>query len=232
MACAGGDRGGPVHGRARHRDRQRRAAVDQGRPALRPGNLQWVISAYAILFGGALLLGGRLADIFGRRRLFMIGLAIFSGSSLLCGLSWSEGSLIALPRAPGTGRRAARARRAVDAHDDVRGGRRAKPRARYLGRGFGQRRRRRRAAGRVSDLISGLVVGVLHQRPRRHRRDRRDAVRPVREPRAARPPALRFRRRNLGDRRRDAAGVRDDAGHPGGWGECRRRCRCSEPRRP
>ena len=48
-------------------------------------NLQWVISAYAILFGGALLLGGRLADIFGRRRLFMVGLAFFSISSLLCG---------------------------------------------------------------------------------------------------------------------------------------------------
>src|SRR6478672_7604300 len=55
-------------------------------------NLQWVVSAYAILFGGALLLGGRLADIFGRRRLFVIGLAIFSGASLLCGVSWSEGS--------------------------------------------------------------------------------------------------------------------------------------------
>ena len=58
-------------------------------------NLQWVISAYAILFGGVLLLGGRLADVFGRRRVFMAGLAIFSISSLLCGVSWSEGSLIA-----------------------------------------------------------------------------------------------------------------------------------------
>ena len=43
-------------------------------------NLQWVISAYAILFGGALLLGGRLADIFGRRRLFMVGLGLFSAA--------------------------------------------------------------------------------------------------------------------------------------------------------
>ena len=66
-------------------------------------NLQWVISAYAILFGGALLLGGRLADIFGRRRLFMIGLGIFAGSSLLCGLSWSEGSLIAFRAVQGLG---------------------------------------------------------------------------------------------------------------------------------
>ncbi len=66
-------------------------------------NLQWVISAYAILFGGALLLGGRLADIFGRRRVFMLGLALFSGASLLCGLSWSEGSLIAFRALQGLG---------------------------------------------------------------------------------------------------------------------------------
>ena len=66
-------------------------------------NLQWVISAYAILFGGALLLGGRLADIFGRRRMFMIGLALFSISSLLCGLSWSEASLIGFRALQGLG---------------------------------------------------------------------------------------------------------------------------------
>ena len=57
-------------------------------------SLQWVLSAYAIFFGGFLLLGGRLADVFGRRRLFMIGLVLFSGASLACGLSWSEASLI------------------------------------------------------------------------------------------------------------------------------------------
>src|SRR4029079_3877634 len=58
-------------------------------------NLQWVVSAYAIMFGGALLLGGRLGDIFGRRRFFIIGLALFTGASLLGGFAWSEGSLIA-----------------------------------------------------------------------------------------------------------------------------------------
>ena len=57
-------------------------------------SLQWVLSAYAIFFGGFLLLGGRLADVLGRRRLFMIGLVLFSGASLACGLSWSEASLI------------------------------------------------------------------------------------------------------------------------------------------
>jgi EmrB/QacA subfamily drug resistance transporter len=66
-------------------------------------NLQWVVSAYAIMFGGALLLGGRLADLLGRRRLFIAGLALFAASSLLCGLAWSEGSLIAFRAVQGLG---------------------------------------------------------------------------------------------------------------------------------
>ena len=68
-----------------------------------PTNLQWVISAYAILFGGALLLGGRLADLLGRRRLFVAGLALFAASSLACGLAWSEGSLISFRAVQGLG---------------------------------------------------------------------------------------------------------------------------------
>src|SRR3954452_3990148 len=66
-------------------------------------NLQWVVSAYAILFGGTLLLGGRLADLFGRRRLFVWGLALFAASSLLCGIAWSEGSLIGFRALQGLG---------------------------------------------------------------------------------------------------------------------------------
>src|SRR5947208_9050047 len=66
-------------------------------------SLQWVISAYAIFFGGALLLGGRLADLFGRRRLFIGGLILFASSSLLCGIAWSEGSLIAFRAVQGLG---------------------------------------------------------------------------------------------------------------------------------
>ena len=66
-------------------------------------SLQWVITAYAIFFGGVLLLGGRLADLLGRRRLFMIGLALFTASSLLDGLSWSEGSLIVFRSLQGLG---------------------------------------------------------------------------------------------------------------------------------
>ena len=66
-------------------------------------SLQWVITAYAIFFGGVLLLGGRLADLLGRRRLFMVGLAIFTLFSLLDGLAWSEGSLIAFRSLQGLG---------------------------------------------------------------------------------------------------------------------------------
>src|SRR5271154_4604278 len=66
-------------------------------------SLQWVITAYSIVFGGVLLLGGRLADLFGRRRLFIAGLALFTASSLLDGLAWSEGSLIAFRMVQGLG---------------------------------------------------------------------------------------------------------------------------------
>ena len=58
------------------------------------GNLQWVISAYALVFGGFLLLGGRAADMLGRRRLFLAGISVFTVASLLAGLAWSEPSLI------------------------------------------------------------------------------------------------------------------------------------------
>jgi EmrB/QacA subfamily drug resistance transporter len=58
------------------------------------GGAQWVMSAYLLSFGGLLLLGGRSADLLGRRRMFMIGTALFLIASLLCGLAWSGGVLI------------------------------------------------------------------------------------------------------------------------------------------
>jgi EmrB/QacA subfamily drug resistance transporter len=60
-----------------------------------PENLQWVISGYALTFGGFLLLGGRIGDLLGRRRLFMIGLGLFAITSLIAALSVSSGMLIA-----------------------------------------------------------------------------------------------------------------------------------------
>ncbi len=57
--------------------------------------LAWVINGYLIAFGGFLLLAGRLGDLFGRKRIYLIGLAIFIGASLLCGLSFSQPMLVA-----------------------------------------------------------------------------------------------------------------------------------------
>src|SRR6266545_349504 len=66
-------------------------------------NLQWVISAYALVFGGFLLLGGRAADVLGRRRIFLVGIVLFTVSSLFAGLAWSETSLIAARAFQGLG---------------------------------------------------------------------------------------------------------------------------------
>jgi EmrB/QacA subfamily drug resistance transporter len=66
-------------------------------------NLQWVISAYALVFGGFLLLGGRMADLLGRRRVFLGGIVLFTLGSLLCGLAWSEASLIGARAIQGLG---------------------------------------------------------------------------------------------------------------------------------
>jgi EmrB/QacA subfamily drug resistance transporter len=66
-------------------------------------NLQWVISAYALFFGGFLLLGGRAADLLGRRRLFLAGVVVFTIASLLSGFAWSEASLIAARALQGLG---------------------------------------------------------------------------------------------------------------------------------
>ena len=66
-------------------------------------SLQWVISTYALVFGGFLLLGGRAADLLGRRRVFIAGLVVFTSGSLLAGLAWSEASLIGARGVQGLG---------------------------------------------------------------------------------------------------------------------------------
>jgi EmrB/QacA subfamily drug resistance transporter len=66
-------------------------------------SLAWVVNAYLIAFGGLLLLAGRLGDLLGRRRIFMIGLVLFTAASLLCGLSQSQGMLIGARFVQGVG---------------------------------------------------------------------------------------------------------------------------------
>src|SRR5919109_4654121 len=68
-----------------------------------PSGLEWVVNAYALTFGVLLLSGGKLADLFGRRMIFIVGLVIFTGASLWCGLSGGAESLIAARTVQGIG---------------------------------------------------------------------------------------------------------------------------------
>jgi EmrB/QacA subfamily drug resistance transporter len=67
------------------------------------GEVQWVVSVYALVFGGFLMLAGRAADLYGRRRLFMSGLALFAGASLACGLTGSVAVLVVARAVQGLG---------------------------------------------------------------------------------------------------------------------------------
>jgi len=69
----------------------------------RPVNLQWIVTAYALTFGGLLLLGGRLADLYGRRRIFLVGLGVFTAASLLGGFATDQATLIAARSLQGVG---------------------------------------------------------------------------------------------------------------------------------
>jgi EmrB/QacA subfamily drug resistance transporter len=70
---------------------------------LSPAGQQWIVNAYALVFGGCLMFGGRAADIYGRRRAFIAGLVVFSASSLIGGLAQSGGMLIAARAVQGLG---------------------------------------------------------------------------------------------------------------------------------
>src|SRR4028119_51466 len=75
----------------------------QGSLAFSETALSWVVNAYLLAFGGFLLLGGRAGDLFGRRRVFAAGLALFTLASLLCGLAGSQGVLVVARASPGLG---------------------------------------------------------------------------------------------------------------------------------
>src|SRR5438045_4244626 len=66
-------------------------------------SLAWVVNAYLLTFGGFLLLGGRLGDLYGHRRLFVAGIGLFTAASLACGLSTSQGMLVAARAVQGLG---------------------------------------------------------------------------------------------------------------------------------
>ena len=171
-------------------------------------NLQWVVTAYGLTFGGFLLLGGRAADLLGRRRILMLGLAVFTAASLGAGLATTERVLIAMRGLQGLGAAIVLpAALSIVMNLFAEGAERNK--ALGLWGGIG-------AAGatvgadhrRTAHAIRGLGVHLLPQHSDRARRARaRTADRPGEPPRG-RASALRPLRRGLGDRRAAAARLR------------------------
>ncbi len=134
--------------------------VNVALPSIRGGlhfgttGLQWVVNAYTITFGGFLLLGGRAADLLGRRRVFLAGTALFSVGSLLCALAMLARPADRRARAAGPRRRGALAREPLDHHDLFHRGPRAQPRARRVGRDGG-------LGGASGALFGGLLTQGL-----------------------------------------------------------------------
>ena len=154
-------------------------------------NLSWVVNAYVLTFGGFLLLGGRLADLLGRRRVFIGGLILFAARLARRRLRRVRGHADRRSRGSGPRRRAALAGGAIDRHDDLLGRRRAQQGAGRLGRGRRIRWRRGRPARRDPHRVRRLGVGPVGQRADR---DRRSGDRPApdpREPCRPRDPLLR-----------------------------------------
>ncbi len=135
-------------------------------------NLSWVINAYVLTFGGFLLLGGRLADLLGRRRVFMAGLIIFALASLAGGFAETDAALIAARAVQGLGAAILSPAALSIVTTTFRGRLRAQQGAGRMGRGRRLRRRRGRAARRRADRVRRLGVGAVGQRADRHRRRR------------------------------------------------------------
>ena len=124
-----------------------------------PASLAWVVNAYTLAFAGFLLLGGRAADLLGRREVFAGGLALFALASLAGGLAQSELALVVARAGAGARRSDRRARDALDPHDRLPGGPRAQPGAGIVGRDGRDRRRLGRGAGRSAHARRSTGAG-------------------------------------------------------------------------
>ena len=205
-------------------------------------SLEWIVTAYALAFGSLLLLGGRLGDIFGRRRIFIIGVLVFSVGSLLGGFATSQWWLLTARALQGAGGALAAPTALALIATTFPMGPRAQPRAGRLRRHERRRRRRRPAARRHPHDLRVVALGVLRQRADRRAGHRagadRACGRPARPSRAAasrhprrrhqhgRPGAARLRPHP----RRRRPGRRLALGRPGHdrLRSSRRRC-CSSP---
>ena len=172
--------------RPRRLDDGRRASVDPADLDMSTSSLQWVVSAYVLGYGGFLLLGGRAADLLGRRRVFLIALGVFVVASMLGGLADDGTFLIVTRFIKGVSAAFTAPGRAVDHHDDVRRGPRAQQGALDL-----HRHRRDRVLARARDRRAAdgdrLALGLLPPRARRARHaDRRAPARARRDRRGLR----------------------------------------------
>ena len=152
----------PVHDHARQHGRERRAAGDPAGPRHRHLELEWVVDGYALTFATLMLTGGKLADLFGRRLMFVVGLAIFTGSSLACGLAGSASVLIGARVVQGIGA-ALMNPATLDHHGDV-PAEAARHGDRHLGRHLGAGARDRPARRRPDHRAHQLELDLLHQR--------------------------------------------------------------------
>ena len=118
-------------------------------------SLAWVVNAYLLTFGGFLLLGGRLGDLFGHRRLFLIGIALFTLASLACGLATSQGLLVGARGRAGPRRRRRLGGRAL-ADDDACSPSRPSGRRRWAIFGFVAS-----GGGSIGVLLGGILTDAL-----------------------------------------------------------------------
>ncbi len=150
--------------------------------------LEWIVTAYSLAFGGLLLLGGRLGDILGRRRVFIIGVSVFSLGSLLGGFATSEWWLLAARALQGSGAAlAAPTALALIATTFPQGAPRNKALGVYAGMS-GAGGAVGLLAGRHPDHVRVLALGALRQRADRPPRDRPRADRPGAIGAPAQPP--------------------------------------------
>ena len=119
---------------------------------------QWVVDAYLLTLGSLILVGGSLGDLFGEKRIFVIGVVAFAVTSLLCAVAWDEGSLIVARGRAGRRRRAAHARRRSQRSRSLFERRGARRRDRDLDGVDGDRLPDRPARRRLARL-GGLLAG-------------------------------------------------------------------------
>ena len=193
----------------------------------RLSELEWIVTGYALTFAALLLTGGKLADLLGRRLIFVAGLAVFAGSSLACALAPTAGFLIGARVVQGAGAALMNPATPLDHHGRISAAS-ARDGDRDLGRRLGDSARDRPTRRRAPDRARRLELDLLHQRSDRGSRDRRELPPDRRvEGHFARAAARPARPAHVGHRplRADVCADRGEHATAGRLGSHRRRVR-------